>query len=290
MQRLELIEGATAKFWQYEVRNNELVVEYGRIETKGQSNVKSFDTPSAAEAAAAKLVREKLAKGYALANGARELTAAVAPATSAINGSQPAETKSNAFEALVTKLLAVKFKKYSGGVGFDPKRITKLLPGDDDIAKAAAASDLLVGFPSLIAHWPFLEGLAGLQAPLTRQAAKTLVMEINTERMWANSSPELAPGWHSCLHNLVLRAFAGTASELRVVLVSKRNRGGLIITRSFAGDELTAEERTFAKSKLGVSGVPGSGTHPSSVLVWSVEKGIHELPWKAARKSYGWLS
>jgi len=65
MERYELVEGTSAKFWQWEVRGAELFVEYGRIGAKGQSTVKSFGSPSEAMAAAAKLVAEKQKKGYA---------------------------------------------------------------------------------------------------------------------------------------------------------------------------------------------------------------------------------
>ena len=64
MDRYELVEGASAKFWQVEVRGTDLIVEYGRIGTKGQASAKSFESEAAANAAAAKLVREKTGKGY----------------------------------------------------------------------------------------------------------------------------------------------------------------------------------------------------------------------------------
>lgn len=69
MDRYELTDGSSAKFWQWEVRGNELIVEYGRIGTKGQANAKSFDSDAAANAAAVKLVKEKTSKGYALVGG-----------------------------------------------------------------------------------------------------------------------------------------------------------------------------------------------------------------------------
>ena len=85
MERHELVEGTSAKFWQWEVRGSDLVVEYGRLGTKGQASVKSFDSPAAAQAAAAKLVKEKTGKGYALAAGGSAVAVAapaVAPAAS----------------------------------------------------------------------------------------------------------------------------------------------------------------------------------------------------------------
>jgi len=100
MERYELIEGTSSKFWQFEVRGSELVVEYGRTGTKGQSTVKSFDSPAAAQAAAAKLVKEKTGKGYGLcstaapeaATKAAKAPAAKAPAAKAPARAAPAPT------------------------------------------------------------------------------------------------------------------------------------------------------------------------------------------------------
>jgi len=69
-ERYELVEGASAKFWQWQVRGKDLVIEYGRLGTAGQSNVKSFASAQLAAAEGAKLVREKTRKGYALVGGA----------------------------------------------------------------------------------------------------------------------------------------------------------------------------------------------------------------------------
>ncbi|QED28114.1 WGR domain-containing protein [Microvenator marinus] len=66
MERYELVEGTTAKFWQWEVRGSDLVVQYGRIGSAGKEQVKSFPDEDEARKAAAKLMREKTGKGYGL--------------------------------------------------------------------------------------------------------------------------------------------------------------------------------------------------------------------------------
>jgi predicted DNA-binding WGR domain protein len=53
-----------SKFWQVSVQGNKLVTTYGKIGTKGTSTVKPFATPAHAAAAKAKLINEKLGKGY----------------------------------------------------------------------------------------------------------------------------------------------------------------------------------------------------------------------------------
>lgn len=66
MERYELVEGTTAKFWQWEVRGSDLVVQYGRIGSAGKEQVKSLPDEDEARKAAAKLMREKTGKGYGL--------------------------------------------------------------------------------------------------------------------------------------------------------------------------------------------------------------------------------
>lgn len=88
MERYELVEGTSAKFWQFEVQGNDLVVEYGRLGSKGKTTLKSFDSPEAAKLAAAKLVKEKTGKGYSKVGGA-----AAPPAAAAKAGKAPKPSK-----------------------------------------------------------------------------------------------------------------------------------------------------------------------------------------------------
>ncbi len=67
MQRYELVEGTSSKFWEVEVKGSDLTVNYGRIGTAGQSKTKSFGDAAAAQKEMDKLVREKTGKGYGLA-------------------------------------------------------------------------------------------------------------------------------------------------------------------------------------------------------------------------------
>jgi predicted DNA-binding WGR domain protein len=99
MERYELVKGTSSKFWQFEVRGSDLVVEYGRTGTKGQATIKSFESPASAQAAAAKLVKEKTGKGYSMGSAAPEPAApkaakdaAKAPAAKAPAGAAPAPT------------------------------------------------------------------------------------------------------------------------------------------------------------------------------------------------------
>ncbi|HYV36304.1 MAG TPA: DNA ligase [Gemmataceae bacterium] len=63
-RRFELSDGGSNKFWEIAIDCTEVTVKFGRIDTKGQTNVKSFADAAAAAKHAAKLVEEKTTKGY----------------------------------------------------------------------------------------------------------------------------------------------------------------------------------------------------------------------------------
>ncbi|MCW3070516.1 MAG: hypothetical protein JWO44_406 [Bacteroidetes bacterium] len=62
--RLFNSENNSNKFWEIHAEENNLVIRYGKVDTKGQRIIKSFDTKTMAENEMQKLVRQKLAKGY----------------------------------------------------------------------------------------------------------------------------------------------------------------------------------------------------------------------------------
>ncbi len=63
-RRFEFSEGKSNKFWSIAAHGKEVMVMFGRVGTTGQTNVKSFPDDAAAAKHVAKLVGEKLAKGY----------------------------------------------------------------------------------------------------------------------------------------------------------------------------------------------------------------------------------
>lgn len=66
MIRLACTTGAHSKFWAAEVKGTTLVVYFGRIGTDGQVKTTQLATAAAARATLAKLIGEKVRKGYAL--------------------------------------------------------------------------------------------------------------------------------------------------------------------------------------------------------------------------------
>jgi predicted DNA-binding WGR domain protein len=64
MTEFRLVAGTSNKFWRVGVQGNDLIVEFGRVGTKGQRVVKSYDNADLARREATKLTLEKTRKGY----------------------------------------------------------------------------------------------------------------------------------------------------------------------------------------------------------------------------------
>ncbi|PZO78168.1 MAG: dihydrolipoamide acetyltransferase [Mesorhizobium amorphae] len=104
MERYELVEGSSAKFWEVGVDGTTLSVRFGRIGTSGQTKEKTFDSAALADKEMAKLVKEKTGKGYALTG---EVTPA--PATAKEEAPKPHEVEPEpaaVVEATVEPVLA----------------------------------------------------------------------------------------------------------------------------------------------------------------------------------------
>jgi predicted DNA-binding WGR domain protein len=63
-ERVVFTDAGSNKFWEAAVQDNKLVVRYGRVGTKGQVQVKTFDDNVKAIFEKEKLYKEKLGKGY----------------------------------------------------------------------------------------------------------------------------------------------------------------------------------------------------------------------------------
>ncbi|HUR23080.1 MAG TPA: WGR domain-containing protein, partial [Acidimicrobiales bacterium] len=68
MRRFEYIGGGSEKFWEIDRAGGSVTVRFGRIGTAGQTQVKDLGSDQAAGAHVAKLIAEKVKKGY-LENG-----------------------------------------------------------------------------------------------------------------------------------------------------------------------------------------------------------------------------
>ncbi|MEO7524430.1 MAG: AAA domain-containing protein, partial [Ferruginibacter sp.] len=63
-ERLVYEDGVSNKFWEAGVKENKLLIRFGRAGTKGQAQVKTFDDAAKATREKEKMIREKMAKGY----------------------------------------------------------------------------------------------------------------------------------------------------------------------------------------------------------------------------------
>ena len=63
-RHLVFIGGTSRKFWEITVEGSRHVVRFGRIGSEGQRRTKAFLDAEAAHRDAARLIREKLRKGY----------------------------------------------------------------------------------------------------------------------------------------------------------------------------------------------------------------------------------
>ncbi len=63
-RRFELVEGSASKFWEVARDGCSVTVRFGRIGSSGQSQTKDFAGEELADRHAARLIEEKLAKGY----------------------------------------------------------------------------------------------------------------------------------------------------------------------------------------------------------------------------------
>jgi predicted DNA-binding WGR domain protein len=86
MRRYELADGTSSKFWEIGVDGKTVTVRFGRIGTKGQTQIKAHTSPEVAREAHDKLVAEKTKKGYRSVAVATGTTAQAAAATKAAAG------------------------------------------------------------------------------------------------------------------------------------------------------------------------------------------------------------
>jgi len=63
-RRFEFVGGSSQKFWEISVAGTAFTVRFGRIGTSGQCQTKTFANEGKAKQEAARLIAEKLKKGY----------------------------------------------------------------------------------------------------------------------------------------------------------------------------------------------------------------------------------
>lgn len=133
MERYELVEGRSAKFWEASVAGATLTVRFGRIGTQGQSKDKTFSDAAAAEREKDKLVREKTAKGYARTGDGAADGAAPVPA-------QAPETAKTAKPAAKATATAKATTEVEPTPQPNPQEAAPVAPVSEETRPAAAPS------------------------------------------------------------------------------------------------------------------------------------------------------
>jgi uncharacterized protein (TIGR02996 family) len=104
MRTFEFSDGASNKFWNITLNGNSFTVTFGKLGTKGQTQVKDFADDASAKKEHDKLVAEKLKKGYSettvAATPAPTVAPAPTPAPSAVEQptAKPAKSKTKSTE------------------------------------------------------------------------------------------------------------------------------------------------------------------------------------------------
>jgi predicted DNA-binding WGR domain protein len=96
--QLEFEEGTSSKFWRARVEGKKLFVNYGKLGTTGQTQVKDFSDHATAVKEYEKLVKEKRKKGYTDSSGAGAEEEADAAEREEDNGAEEAEEEEAAEE------------------------------------------------------------------------------------------------------------------------------------------------------------------------------------------------
>ena len=86
---LELVDDKSSKFWRARTEGSDLVINYGRIGSNGQTKTKSFDDPSDALAELDKVAASKRKKGYAATAAAAPVAPAPPPQDDAADDDGP---------------------------------------------------------------------------------------------------------------------------------------------------------------------------------------------------------
>ncbi|HVK64204.1 MAG TPA: WGR domain-containing protein, partial [Polyangium sp.] len=102
MRRFEFVDGSSKKFWQIERDGSQLSIQWGKIGTTGQSQVKDFPSDPKAQAEHDKLIAEKTKKGY-VEVAAPDASTAPAPAPKKAAAPAPAPAAPSATEAPAPK-------------------------------------------------------------------------------------------------------------------------------------------------------------------------------------------
>jgi predicted DNA-binding WGR domain protein len=209
MRRFEFVEGKSSKFWQIALEGTSFTVQYGRLGTDGQTQVKDWPTVDKARAEHDKLVKEKTGKGYVeVTNGAGEAPSDDTPKPAAVPR-KPAPKKEPVEVASTDGWLDA-----GGGYGLGIRDDTIVARNDKGKVLASVPKQLKDG-----EAWEMLSGAAEfltLHAVECKETIETwMLRSLPVPRgvltaIWAD------PAWRRPLENLIVEA-DGIVGILRAI-------------------------------------------------------------------------
>ncbi|AKT37602.1 WGR domain-containing protein [Chondromyces crocatus] len=185
MGRYECSEAGASKFWEIRVEGTTLTTRYGRIGAKGTSSEKSFGSEDEAQEAAAKLIREKTGKGYALVGEATAEPDAGAGAKKAAGGAakkpRGVATTLPPFDGVEPKVLQAVASKVQKKADADSYKVSQMLSEGSGVAygRIGALAWHLVQHGALAAERHY-GVLSYLSESASREADPVVVAELCT--------------------------------------------------------------------------------------------------------------
>ena len=222
MERYELVEGTSAKFWEAGIVGATLTVRFGRIGTQGQSKDKTFADAAAALKEKDKLVREKTAKGYSLAGTASDAAtppAEAAPAAKPPKTTAPSKSPAAAEASVAAKTVAPDEAATPQAAAEPGEPASAPSPAEPAPETASAAGSRAVfdatPLPTRLRPGPRLSADAAWQAigaPLSAMVGETEAARLIARR----PAPEELPDWIGSVSEAAARERkAGRPGSLR---------------------------------------------------------------------------
>lgn len=315
-RRFELVESGASKFWEVTSAGSSFDVAWGKIGTSGQSQTKSFDNDALAAQALAKLVKEKVGKGYVevsaghapaeSATGEAPLAAALreepGPTVEPATRQDPARVATREEPPQTTKGAKTKTAKEPvldalAFEGWPGKKVQGLVDKLAALTEAYRAASLMkkAGLESpRDSHFAWHVAALGLLSPVHDPLLSLLVppyaaIEATADRVFAvlRAIPEqpevphtrLFSGWSVLEARIAAHAVSLDPARAEALLpeLSPRVRLGVQLARGLAGVRLTEEDRRAITERMAQVDVRGQLAASSNG-----QRSLHGNPWDAS--------
>lgn len=306
-RRFELVEDGSSKFWEVTPEGRTFQVSWGKIGTAGQSQIKSFDDEAKAAVALAKLVKEKVGKGYV-----EQRASTAESADRSIEAKDPSEgelatagrSAAPNDEAASSAPKAAKAKKSKESVvdelafeGMPGKKVQSLVDKLAALTEAYQADKLMkkAGLESVAAsrfawhvaskgllspiHDPLLSLLVPSHRPIEAEAAAVFAVLRAIPESPSVGHTHLLTGWSVLEARIASHAVALDPARAEAILpeLAPRVRLGVQLARGLAGASIPDEDRRAITARMAEVDVQGKLVASSNGKVT-----LHGSPWDAS--------